>query len=212
MQENSRQQGGVYGEGRNRKCCPGNWFFCKSKDVLYLRKQAFTGRNANMQLLNQLCSTLSFLDILRQAGKNNDRSNKISCFRMLADNPRWCGIFFLLLPPCWSTWSTTNSIQSFKIPDPKGRTSALNWQDDQVCVETHWLIEASYLNYYTSLNNCIMRYHLEYLQCIKGEIGIYNNDSSTSQIYLRGKNFGVMLQPLQIKQLMSLAMFFRKGS
>ena len=57
-----------------------------------------------------------------------------------------------------------------------------------------------------------MRYHLEYLQCIKGEIGIYNNDSSTSQIYLWGKNFGVMLQPLQIKQLMSLAMFFRKGS
>lgn len=34
-----------------------------------------------------------------------------------------------------------------------------------------------------------MRYHLEYLQCIKGEIGIYNNDSSTSQIYLRGKKF-----------------------
>lgn len=34
-----------------------------------------------------------------------------------------------------------------------------------------------------------MRYHLEYLQYIKGEIGIYNNDSSTSQIYLRGKKF-----------------------
>ena len=32
-----------------------------------------------------------------------------------------------------------------------------------------------------------MRYHLEYFQSIKGGIGIYNNGTPISQIYLLGK-------------------------
>ena len=58
-----------------------------------------------------------------------------------------------------------------------------------------------------------MRCLLEYLQCIKDEIGIYNNDSSTSQICLRGENFWccVIATPNQTTH-MSLVVFFTKGS
>lgn len=38
LQENSGYQVDVYGEGTKRKFCSGNWSFCKSKDMLYLKK------------------------------------------------------------------------------------------------------------------------------------------------------------------------------
>lgn len=59
-----------------------------------------------------------------------------------------------------------------------------------------------------------MRYNLEYLQCSRGGIGTYNNDTPISQIYVLG-TIKCWCHVIAIQNLinhMFWAMFSRKGS